>query len=108
MPNHGSLGRSEPLSGPFWSRGAWTMSRVNKLALFGVSVVMPLGAAVAQAQAPQPAATQVAKPAQVTKPPASAPAKVDPIAPLPEGTTQPPAEALPPPPPPPPPFWRPD
>jgi murein L,D-transpeptidase YcbB/YkuD len=79
------------------------MSRVNRFALFSVSVAMPLGAALAQASAPQPAATQVAKPAPAP------PAKVDPIAPLPEGTTQaPPAEAVPPPPPPPPPFWPPD
>jgi murein L,D-transpeptidase YcbB/YkuD len=66
-----------------------------------MSVAMPLGAALAQASAPQPAATQVAKP--------PAPAPADPIGPLPEGADQAaPAEAVPPPPPPPPPFWRPE
>ena len=75
------------------------MSRVNWFALFGVTVAMPLGALLAQA--PQPAATQDAKPAS--------PAPADPIGPLPEGAKQgDPAEAVPPPPPPPPPLWRPD
>ena len=79
------------------------MSRVNRFALFSVTVAMPLGAVLAQASAPQPAAGQVARPASPAPPPA------DPIGPLPEGAQQPvPAEAVPPPPPPPPPLWRPD
>lgn len=76
------------------------MSRVNHLVLFSVTVAMPLGAALAQASAQQPAATQAQKPATAT------PAPVDPIGPLPEGAQQAvPAEALPPPPPP---YWRPE
>ena len=79
------------------------MSRVNRFALFGVTVALPLGAVLAQPSTPQPATTTVARPA-----PAS-PAPADPIGPLPDGAAQPvPAEAVPPPPPPPPPFWRPD
>jgi L,D-transpeptidase YcbB len=75
------------------------MSRVNRFALFSVTVAMPLGALLAQA--PTPAATQVGKPALT--------APADPIGPLPEGAQQgTPAEAVPPPPPPPPPLWRPD
>ena len=78
------------------------MSRMNRFALFSVTVAMPLGAALAQTSAPQQAGTQVAKPAS-TKP------TQDPIGPLPEGSQQAaPAEAVPPPPPPPPPIWRPD
>ena len=80
------------------------MSRVNRFALFGFTVALPLGAVLAQPSAAQPATTTVARPA----PPAT-PAPSDPIGPLPEGAAQPaPAEALPPAPPPPPPFWRPD
>ena len=76
------------------------MSRVNPFALFGVSVALPLGAALAQS-APAPGASQaVAQPSPT-------PAQADPMAPLPEGTGQAPAEAAPPPPPPPP-LWRPD
>lgn len=79
------------------------MSRVNRFALFGFTVAMPLGAVLAQTSTPQPGATTVARPA-----PAS-PAPADPIGPLPEDAQQTgPAEAVPPPPPPPPPFWRPD
>ncbi|MDP9421484.1 MAG: L,D-transpeptidase family protein [Pseudomonadota bacterium] len=76
------------------------MSRVNRFALFGLTVAMPLGAALAQTSAPQPAPKQVAKPASAT------PAPADPIGPLPEGAEQAvPAEPVPPPPPP---LWRPD
>ena len=79
------------------------MSRVNRFALFGFTVAMPLGAVLAQTATPQPATTTVARPAPVSPSPA------DPIGPLPEGAQQAdPAEAVPPPPPPPPPFWRPD
>jgi murein L,D-transpeptidase YcbB/YkuD len=79
------------------------MSRVKRVALFGVTVVMPLGAALAQASAQQPASTPAARPATAT------PKPVDPIGPLPEGAQQAaPAEAAPPLPPPPPPLWRPD
>ena len=78
------------------------MSRVNRFALFSMTVAMPLGAALAQTTAPQPAASQAARPAPTI------PKPVDPIGPLPEGAQQAaPTEAVPPPPPPPP-FWRPD
>lgn len=79
------------------------MSRVNRFALFSMTVAFPLGAALAQPSVQQPSSTQAAKPAPATAKP------VDPIGPLPEGAQPPaPAEAVPPPPPPPPPFWRPD
>ncbi|HET9353103.1 MAG TPA: hypothetical protein VFO32_03825, partial [Sphingomicrobium sp.] len=68
--------------------------------MFGLTAALPLGAALAQASAPRPAATQAAKPG-----PATATA-VDPIAPRPEGQQA--AEPLAPLPPPPPPVWRPD
>ena len=78
------------------------MSRVNRFALFGISVAMPLGAVLAQASAPQPQPA----PANVANPAPAAPSQADPIGPLPEGAEQAaPAEAVPPPPPP---FWRPE
>ena len=78
------------------------MSRVNRFALFGISVAMPLGAVLAQASAPQPQPA----PANVANPAPAAPSQADPIGPLPEGAEQAaPAEAVPPPPPP---LWRPE
>lgn len=76
------------------------MSRLNRIALFGLTAAMPLGGALAQASAPQPVATQAAKPGPATA------VAVDPNAPRPEGQQA--SEPLAPLPPPPPPVWRPD
>jgi len=76
-------------------------ARWNRLAMFTMAAVVPLATAVAQTTAP-------AAPKPAARPVTAQPGKpVDPIAPLPDGTQAPVAEAEPAPlPPPPPPLWQ--
>ena len=77
------------------------MSRVNWLAMFAVSVALPVGAVLAQPATPNASAPRAGG--------ATTPKPVDPIGPLPETdpNAAPPQEPAPPPPPPlPPPQWR--
>ena len=82
------------------------ITRWNRIALFSAAVVLPAGTVLAQvAQPVQPAPKSQAPAAK----PATAPAKADPIGPLPEGTPEaaaPEAAEPAPLPPPPPPIWQ--